>query len=176
MCSPCSCATLGFFLYRKHNSLFIRKYNATRTQSCVWSAPNCGPVPIRRAESKQNSIALRPTCQPKLAPATPPTPPGPESGLWVDSRTEPGARTTGVSSHPTTWSREREPCHTADYSRFASRSSTLRTLSAIVCGRSVRVPSLMVVEMRGAPISWMTSWQRLTAPGTRSQSPPTVVP
>ena len=34
-----------------------------------------------------------------------------------------------------------------------SLSSTLRTLSSMVCGRSVRVPSLIVVEIRGAPIS-----------------------
>ena len=37
-----------------------------------------------------------------------------------------------------------------------SFSSTLRTLSDIVCARSVRVPNFSVVVIRGAPISWTT--------------------
>ena len=57
-----------------------------------------------------------------------------------------------------------------------SFSRTLRTLSAIDCSRSVRVPSLMFVWMRGAPIAWTTSWQRLTAAITSSHSPSTLVP
>src|SRR5262249_25563480 len=42
--------------------------------------------------------------------------------------------------------------------------------------RSFRVPTLIVVLTRGAPISCRTSWQRLTARNTSSHSPSTFVP
>src|SRR5579862_4133370 len=67
-----------------------------------------------------------------------------------------------TSSHP----------HCAD----PSFSSTLRTLSSIVCSRSVRVPSLILVEIRGTPIPCIASWHFLTAPKTSSHSPSMFVP
>src|ERR1017187_9891953 len=58
----------------------------------------------------------------------------------------------------------------------ASLSSTLRTLSSILCGRSIRVPNRSVDEIRGAPIACTTSWQRLMAANTTSHSPSMLVP
>ena len=55
-------------------------------------------------------------------------------------------------------------------------SSTLRTLSSMVCARSVRVPALITHDTRGTPIPCSTSWQRLTAANTASQSPSMLVP
>ena len=46
--------------------------------------------------------------------------------------------------------------------------TTLSTLSRIDCSRSVLVPHLMFVWMRGAPIAWTASWQRLIAANTSS--------
>jgi hypothetical protein len=57
-----------------------------------------------------------------------------------------------------------------------SFSSTLRTLSSIVCSRSIRVPNRMLVEIRGAPTACRASWHGFTAAKTRSQSPSIVVP
>ena len=54
--------------------------------------------------------------------------------------------------------------------------STLRTLSSMVCSRSVRVPNLMEVEIRGTPASCSASWHRLTAANTASHSPSMLVP
>jgi hypothetical protein len=45
-------------------------------------------------------------------------------------------------------------------------SSTLRTLSSIVCPRSVRVPNRMFVEIRGTPCVCSASWHRFTAAKT----------
>src|ERR1039458_304280 len=58
----------------------------------------------------------------------------------------------------------------------ASFSSTLRTLSSILCGRSIRVPNRRVDEIRGVPIACTTSWQRLMAANTSSHSPSMFVP
>src|ERR1035441_877022 len=58
----------------------------------------------------------------------------------------------------------------------ASLSSTLRTLSSILCGRSIRVPKRRVDEIRGVPIACTTSWQRLMAANTSSHSPSMLVP
>src|SRR5450759_2979477 len=58
----------------------------------------------------------------------------------------------------------------------AGFSSTLRTLSSILCGRSIRVPNRRVDEIRGVPIACTTSWQRLMAANTSSHSPSMLVP
>src|SRR5579862_5758853 len=54
--------------------------------------------------------------------------------------------------------------------------STLLTLSSSVCARSVRVPSLIVVAILGAPISCTASWHRFIAANTSSHSPSMLVP
>ncbi len=61
-------------------------------------------------------------------------------------------------------------------SAAASFSSTLRTLSSMLCGRSIRVPNRRVDEIRGVPIACTTSWQRLMAANTSSHSPSMLVP
>ena len=57
-----------------------------------------------------------------------------------------------------------------------SLACTLRILSSIVWSRSTRVPSLITVEIRGAPMAWTVSWQRLIAAKTASHPPSMFVP
>jgi len=62
------------------------------------------------------------------------------------------------------------------YSIVISFSVTLRILSSIVCSRSIRVPNLMLVEIRGTPAVCKASWHCFTAAKIRSQSPSMLVP
>ncbi len=57
-----------------------------------------------------------------------------------------------------------------------SFSSTLRTLSSIICSRSVRVPNRMLVEIRGTSCGMKASWHCFTEANTRTQSPSILIP
>ncbi len=75
----------------------------------------------------------------------------------------PDRRGGGASRSGPSNPRRNPPHNTIKPAAFYIFSSTLRTLSAMVCSRSVRVPIFSEVEMRGTPCSCNASWQCFTA-------------